>query len=99
ASGWDMSGWSSAVPPNDNRPAVQFEPLRPASRRALVLGLVFGPVIWLVALIAVAATLRYNRAIELGLLVAVGSFLVSYFLLMLIGSARQRQEKRYAAGS
>jgi hypothetical protein len=81
----------------DEQPAAFFEPLRPASRERLVLGLILGPVLWLVALIVVAATLRYTWAIELGLLVTVATFVVSLIGLSELRSRRLRQESRYAA--
>lgn len=76
---------------------VRFEPLRPASRKRLLLGVVVGPLLWVVAFIVVAAVLHYSTAIELGLLVALISAVVSTIGLVLLRHARIRQEKRYVA--
>ena len=76
---------------------VRFEPLRPASRKRLLVGLVVGPLLWVVALITVARVLRLTSAIELGLLIAVISIVVSTIVLVLLHHARVRQEKRYGA--
>ena len=81
----------------DEQPAALFEPLRPASRGRLVLGLILGPVLWLVALIVVAVTLRYTWAIEIGLLVALMTFVLSLGALLFLRSRRLRQERRFAA--
>ncbi len=82
----------------DEQPAAIFEPLRPASRTRLVLGLILGPILWLAALIVVAATLRFTWAIQLGLLVSVGTFILSLLALSFLRSRRLRQEARNAAG-
>ena len=82
----------------DEQPAAIFEPLRPASRGRLVLGLILGPILWAAALIVVAATLRFTWAIELGLLVTVATFVISLLALSFLRSRRLRQEARYAAG-
>jgi hypothetical protein len=76
---------------------VRFEPLRPASRKRLVAGVVVGPLLWLVALITVAWVLHFTSAIELGLLIALVSAVVSTILLALLRQDRVRSESRYAA--
>ena len=76
---------------------VRFEPLHPASRKRLLAGIVLGPLLWLVALITVAWVLHISFAIELGLLIALISAVVSTIVLVLLRQARVRQEKRYAA--
>jgi O-antigen/teichoic acid export membrane protein len=76
---------------------VRFKPLRPASRKRLLLGLVLGPLLWIVALIVVAAVLHYSSAIELGLLAALISAVASTIVLLILRHGRIRQEKRYAA--
>lgn len=81
----------------DEQPAAIFEPLRPASRGRLILALILGPVLWLAALILVAATLRYTWAIQIGLLITVATFALSLVVLSLLRSRRLRQERRYAA--
>lgn len=82
----------------DEHPAALFEPLRPASRGRLVLGLILGPVLWLAALIVVAVTAHHTSAIEIGLLVTLGTFVLSLFAFTFLRSRRVRQERRYAAG-
>ena len=86
------------MPSQDHHPAVEFEPLRPASRGRLILGLILGPVLWLGAIILVGEVLHYTDAIGLGLLLAGVSFLVSMVLLVSIRSIRIRSERRHAAG-
>ena len=76
---------------------VRFEPLRPASRKRLLVGIVLGPLLWVVALITVAWVLHFTSAIELGLLIALISAVVSTIVLVLLRQARVRQVKRYAA--
>jgi uncharacterized membrane protein len=76
---------------------VRFEPLRPASRKRMLLGIVIGPFLWLVGLITVAWVLHISSAIELGLLIALISAVVSTIVLVLLRQGRVRQEKRYAA--
>ena len=75
--------------------SVHFEPLHPASRSAVIVGVLVGPLLWLVALIAVAWFFEYTWAIALGLLVTVTTFLVALVALALFRGARVRQEKRY----
>ena len=76
---------------------VHFEPLRPASRKRMLLAIVIGPLLWLVALVTVAAVLHFSSAIELGLLIALISAVLSTIILVLLRQGRVRQEKRYAA--
>ena len=80
------------------RPAVRFEPLRPASRGQLVAALMLGPVVWLVALIVGAWIFDYTEAIARGLSITVASFLLSLVVLALVHAARRRQERRFADG-
>jgi uncharacterized membrane protein len=83
---------------NDSEPStVRFEPLRPASRKRLLMGFMLGPLLWVAALITVAWVLHYTSAIELGLLIALVSAVVSTIVLVLLRQSRVRQEKRYAA--
>ena len=79
-----------------DQPSVRFEPLRPASRGRLIAGFVLGPVLWLLALVAVAWAFDYSLAIALGLLVTVVAFFVSLIVLALLHAGRRRQERRYA---
>jgi membrane protein implicated in regulation of membrane protease activity len=78
--------------------SVQFEPLQPASRTRLVLAIVFGPVLWLVALIVTAIVVHRSWAIELGLVVTAVSFLVALVVLTLLHAGRHREERRYVDG-
>lgn len=75
--------------------SVHFEPLHPASRSAVIVGVVVGPLLWLVAIAVVAWFFEYTWAIGLGLLVTVATFLVALVALALFRVARVRQEKRY----
>jgi hypothetical protein len=79
-----------------DRSAVRFQPLRPASPTRLVVAFVLGPVLWLVALIILAALLNQTRAIALGLLIAFASLLGATLVLALLYVSRRRQEKRFA---
>jgi Na+/proline symporter len=81
-----------------DRPAMRFEPLRPASRGQLIAGFMLGPVLWLVALIVTAWLFAYSWAIALGLLVIVLSFLVSLLVLAILYRKRRSEERRYADG-
>ena len=76
---------------------VRFEPLRPASRKRMLMAVVIGPFLWLVALITVALVLHFTSAIELGLLIALIAAVVSTIVLVILRQGRIRQEKRYAA--
>jgi membrane-associated phospholipid phosphatase len=83
---------------SDSDPSiVRFEPLRPASRKRMLVGIVIGPLLWLVALIAVALVLHFTSAVELGLLIALITALLSTIILVILRQGRVRQEKRYAA--
>jgi hypothetical protein len=86
-----------AVSNDSESSVVRFKPLRPASRKRLLLGLVLGPLLWIVALNAVAWVLNDGYAIELGLLVALISAAASTIALLILRHGRIRQEKRYAA--
>ena len=74
---------------------VRFEPLHPASRASLIVGVVIGPLLWLVVLVVGAWVFQYSWAIALGLLAVVVSFIVALIVLGLLRAARVRQEKRY----
>ena len=92
-----MSDASGKTVTELDRPAIRFEPLRPASRGRLIAGFVLGPVLWLVALIVAATLFEYSWAITLGLLVTVASFLVSLLVLGMLNRRRRSQERRYEA--
>jgi hypothetical protein len=78
-------------------PQPRFEPLEPAPRDRLILIFLLGPLLWLVALLLVAAVLERTTAIEIGLIVTVATFLVSLVVLTLLRIARGREERRFAA--
>ena len=75
--------------------SVRFDPLRPASRSAVIVGVVVGPLLWLIAIAAVAWFFEYTWAIGLGVLVIGVTFLVALVALVLFRAARVRQEQRY----
>ncbi len=78
--------------------SVRFEPLYPASRASLIVGVVLGPLLWLVAIAIAAWFFEYTWAIALGLLVTVASFFLALVVLALLRRARLRQERRYVDG-
>lgn len=82
---------SSQSDPRD----VHFEPLRPASRGNLIAGLIFGPILWLVALVVAAFVFTHSAAAAIGIAVAVVSCLIAMIILNLLLSSRRRQERRY----
>jgi heme/copper-type cytochrome/quinol oxidase subunit 4 len=75
---------------------VHFDPLRPASRRVLIAGFVFGPLAWIAVLVVTAAVLNYTGTIAFVLAIAAISFVVSIVVLSLTYAARRRQEERHA---
>jgi hypothetical protein len=77
------------------RSSVRFEPLNPATRSNLIMGVVIGPLLWLIVLAVGAWVFEYSWAIALGLLVVVVSFVVALIVLSLLWAWRVRQEKRY----
>ena len=88
-----------AEPQGDQRldaPAVQFEPLRPASRGALIAGFVLGPILWLGVLVLAAWLTNESSAIALGFAVTLASFVIALVVLSWVYVARRRQEKRFA---
>ncbi len=78
--------------------SVRFEPLHPVSRASLIVGVVLGPLLWLVAIAIAAWFFEYTWAIALGLLVTAASFLLALVVLALLRQARRRQERRYVDG-
>ena len=79
------------------RPSVRFEPLQPVSRVRLILRLIYGPVLWLIALAVAGWLFTSGWAIQLGLLVAIASFVLSLAVLALLRVGRRREERRYVA--
>ena len=76
---------------------VRFEPLRPASRKRLLVAVVVGPLLWVVALVTVAWVLHISSAIELGLLIALVATVVSTIVLVLLHQLATARSRRYAA--
>jgi membrane protein implicated in regulation of membrane protease activity len=83
------------VSEHTGRSPVQFEPLRPASRATLIVGVMLGPLLWLVVIAIAAAVFEYTWAIALGLAVTLASFVVSLIVLTLLRERRMREEERY----
>ena len=74
---------------------MRFEPLRPATRRRVVIGLVFGPLLWLVAFVVAAYLFASTSLIELALLITAVSFVVAAIVLALLRAGRKREARRY----
>ena len=74
---------------------MRFEPLHRASRSTLIVGVVIGPLLWLVVIAGGAVLLKQTWAVALGLLVGVGSLVVALIVFVLLRASRVRQEKRY----
>jgi hypothetical protein len=72
-----------------------FRPLRPAKGTKLVLAAVIGPVAWVIAWLVAAWLIYRDDAIELGLLVTLGSFLFAVPVLGLLAWGRAREERRF----
>ena len=75
---------------------ARFTPLQRASvaRRALVV--VFGPLLWLVALVVVSIVLERRRAVEIALIVTLIAFLLSVLLSELARRRRIARETEQA---
>jgi hypothetical protein len=74
---------------------MQFEPLRPASRTKVITAFTLGPLTWLAALVTAAVLLDRTQAIEIGLLIGAGSFLLALLMLGAFHAGRRRREERY----
>ncbi len=75
----------------------RFRPMRTASGLRLIAAIVLGPLLWVVGLVIVAVLVHKTDAIELGVLIAVGSILVAVPILIVVRLGRRREERRYAA--
>ena len=75
----------------------RFRPMRTASGLRLIAAIVLGPFLWLVGLVTVAVVVQKLDAVELGMLIALGSVLVALPILIVVRLARRREERRYAA--
>ena len=69
-----------------------FEPLRPASRRRLIVTSVIGPFLWLVGVIVVGVVVRRGQAVEIGVALALGAVVVATCMLLILRRLRLRQE-------
>ena len=75
----------------------RFRPMRRASGPRLIAAIVLGLFLWVVGLVIVALLVHKSDAIELGVLIAVGSILVAVPILIVLRLGRRREERRYAA--
>jgi membrane protein DedA with SNARE-associated domain len=75
----------------------RFRPTRTASGPSLIAAIVIGPFLWVAGLVIVAVLVHKSDAIELGVLIAVGSILVAVPILIVVRLGRRREERRYAA--
>lgn len=83
--------------PRDGEPLEAWEgfsPLRRASTAKRIVLFIFGPLAWVVALAVLAVIVREDAAVEVGLLVAAGAFLVAFLLLTVARFMRVRREER-----
>ncbi len=72
---------------------AQFTPSRKASTFGRVLVLIFGPIMWLVAVVVVAVVVYGRDAIEFGVIVTFIAFLVSLALCWAGRRRRVHQEE------
>ena len=75
---------------------TQFRPLRLVSHTKMVVAWIVGPLLWVLALASVAWLVDRSNAIELGLAIASGSFLLGLVVLSLLRHGRLREDRRYA---
>jgi uncharacterized membrane protein YqjE len=81
--------------PRDGPPLEAWEgftPLRPATRAKRIAMFVVGPLAWIVTLVIVARIVEDDNVVELGLLIALVSFLVAFALLTLAHLMHRRRE-------
>ncbi|HET6697416.1 MAG TPA: hypothetical protein VFG85_12990 [Gaiellaceae bacterium] len=74
----------------------QFDPLHPPTRRRKLWLLLAGPLIWVVALEAVAIVMHRSDLIGIGLLIAGSSGVLGLVLLALGRRGRLREEREDA---
>jgi hypothetical protein len=74
-----------------------FVSFRSPSPRCLILGVVIGPLLWLVGLLVAAIVFNRTRAIELGMLIAFASMVLSMVALLFLRAGRNRERRRYGA--
>jgi hypothetical protein len=70
-----------------------FEPLQRASAKRRAILLVVGPLMWVVALAVFVDIVRNDFAVETGLLIAFGSFLLALLVLVVARRGRVRREQ------
>jgi hypothetical protein len=75
---------------------TRFRPLRIISRLKMTLAWIAGPFLWTGALASVAWLVDRSNAIEFGLAIAAGSFVLGLLVLTLQRQVRLREERRYA---
>jgi hypothetical protein len=75
----------------------RFRPTSMASGPRLIAAIVLGPLLWAVGFMVVALVVHKSDAVELGLLVVVGSILLAAPILIAGRVARRREERRYAS--
>jgi len=86
--GWGMSG-----PPRHAKDL--FRPLRPARGWRFTLAVIVGPLTWLLAFLMIGWLVEKFDAVEIGLLIAFGSFVVGLILLLVLHTGRNRERRRY----
>jgi hypothetical protein len=67
-----------------------FRASRPKRRLLLLL---VGPLLWLVALVVLGVAVRKMNVVEVGLIIAAGSFLAATLVLIPMRSQRVREER------
>jgi hypothetical protein len=75
-----------------------FTPVQPVTRRRMIVRVVFGPLLWLAALVVAAFVLNRTHAIEIGFAIALVCMAVSLIGLSLIRAARDRERSRLERG-
>lgn len=73
----------------------RFRPLGEVATWRLVLVVTVGPVMWVVALLVGAWVVEETDAIETGLAITAGSFVLALVVLSLMRAGRRREERRY----
>lgn len=80
----------------EHEPTVpRFRPLGKIAPLEQVMLAIAAPLLWLIAFVVTSTVLEDTDAIELGLLIAAGSFLVALAVLILLRAGRRRQERRF----
>jgi hypothetical protein len=75
-----------------------FRPLRPARGWRFIAAIILGPLAWLIVFMVTAVLVERFDAIEIGLLIALCSFLVGLVVLLVLHAARNRERRRYEPG-